>query len=135
MRILKEVRLNDDGEIADFNVGQKLTVEIFKEGEYIDVTGTSIGKGFQGVMKRHNFRGGPRTHGSMSHRAPGSIGGTDPARVLKGKRMAGQMGNRRVTVQNLQIVKIMPEENILLIKGQVPGPSNGYIVIRKALKK
>lgn len=135
MRILKEVRLNDDGEIADFNVGQKLTVEIFKEGEYIDVTGTSIGKGFQGVMKRHNFRGGPRTHGSMSHRAPGSIGGTDPARVLKGKRMAGQMGNRRVTVQNLQIVKILPEENILLIKGQVPGPSNGYIVIRKALKK
>jgi len=135
MKVLREIRLNNDGEIANFNVGQKLTVDIFKEGEYVDVTGTSIGKGFQGVVKRHKFSGGPATHGSMSHRAPGSIGGTTPPRVLKGKRMAGHMGNRRVTVQNLQIIKVIPEENIILIKGQIPGPANRYIVIKKALKK
>ncbi|MCX8082558.1 MAG: 50S ribosomal protein L3 [bacterium] len=135
MRILKEIRLKSDSEIANFNIGQKLTVDIFKEMEYVDITGTSIGKGFQGVVKRHKFTGGPATHGSMSHRAPGSIGGTTPPRVLKGKRMAGHMGNRRVTVQNLQIVKVIPDENILLIKGAVPGPCNGCIVIKKALKK
>jgi len=135
MKVLREIRMKDDSEIANFNVGQKLTVDIFKEGEYVDVTGTSIGKGFQGVVKRHKFRGGPATHGSMSHRAPGSIGGTTPPRVLKGKRMAGHMGNRRVTIQNLQIVKIMPEENILLVKGAVPGSSKSYVVIKKALKK
>jgi len=135
MKILREIRIKDDSEIANFNVGQKVTVDIFKEGEYVDVTGTSIGKGFQGVVKRHKFRGGPATHGSMSHRAPGSIGGTTPPRVLKGKRMAGHMGNRRVTMQNLQIVKVIPDENVLLVKGTVPGSSNSYIVIRKALKK
>ena len=135
MKILREIRIKDDSEIANFNVGQKFTVDIFKEGEYVDVTGTSIGKGFQGVVKRHKFRGGPATHGSMSHRAPGSIGGTTPPRVLKGKRMAGHMGNRRVTMQNLQIVKVIPDENVLLVKGTVPGSSNSYIVIRKALKK
>ncbi|MCM8760302.1 MAG: 50S ribosomal protein L3 [Candidatus Omnitrophica bacterium] len=134
MKILRELRLKDD-EIANFEIGQKLTVDIFKEGEYVDVIGTSIGKGFQGVVKRHKFTGGPATHGSMSHRAPGSIGGTTPPRVLKGRRMGGHMGNRRVTVQNLQIVKVIPEENIILVKGQVPGSSNGYIIIRKALKK
>ena len=135
MKILREIRIKDDSEIANFNVGQKFTVDIFKEGEYVDVTGTSIGKGFQGVVKRHKFHGGPATHGSMSHRAPGSIGGTTPSRVLKGKRMAGHMGNRRVTVQNLQIVRVIPDENILLVKGSIPGSSNSYIVIRKALKK
>jgi len=135
MKILREIRIKDDSEIANFNVGQKFTVDIFKEGEYVDVTGTSIGKGFQGVVKRHQFHGGPATHGSMSHRAPGSIGSTTPSRVLKGKRMAGHMGNRRVTVQNLQIVRVIPDENILLVKGSIPGSSNSYIVIRKALKK
>jgi len=135
MKVLREIRIKDDSEIANFNVGQKFTVDIFKEGEYVDVTGTSIGKGFQGVVKRHKFHGGPATHGSMSHRAPGSIGGTTPSRVLKGKRMAGHMGNRRVTVQNLQIVRVIPDENILLVKGSIPGSSNSYIVIRKALKK
>jgi len=135
MKVLREIRMKDDSEIANFNVGQKFTVDIFKEGEYVDVTGTSIGKGFQGVVKRHKFRGGPATHGSMSHRAPGSIGGTTPPRVLKGKRMAGHMGNRRATMQNLQIVKVIPDENVLLVKGTVPGSSNSYIVIRKALKK
>lgn len=135
MKILREIRLKNDEDIAQFNVGQKLTVDIFKEGEYVDVTGTSIGKGFQGVVKRHKFHGGPATHGSMSHRAPGSIGGTTPSRIFKGKRMAGHMGNRKVTVQNLQVVKVIPEENLLLVKGHIPGHSNGYIVIRKAVKK
>ncbi|HNS32425.1 MAG TPA: 50S ribosomal protein L3 [bacterium] len=134
-RILKEFRVKGDGELKEFGVGQKLTVEIFKEGDYVDVTGKSIGKGFQGVMKRHKFHGGPATHGSMSHRAPGSIGGTDPARVFKGRRMSGHMGNRKVTVQNLQIVKIIPEENLVFLRGAVPGCAQNYLIIRKALKK
>ncbi len=135
LRILKEMRLEDDKDAGAFSVGQKLTVDIFKEGEYVDVTGNSIGKGFQGVMKRHKFFGGPATHGSMSHRAPGSIGATTPSRVFKGKRMAGHMGSRRVTIQNLLILKVIPEQNLLLLKGAVPGSSNGYILVRKALKK
>lgn len=135
LKILREMRLNSDEDIEKFSIGQKLTVEIFKEGEYVDVTGNSIGKGFQGVVKRHKFHGGPATHGSMSHRAPGSIGGTEPPRVFKGKRMAGHMGNKRVTIQNLLIVKVIPEENLLLLKGSVPGSSNSYVLIKKALKK
>lgn len=135
LKVLKEMRLNGDEDVNTFSVGQKLTVDIFKEGEYVDVTGNSIGKGFQGVMKRHKFRGGPATHGSMSHRAPGSIGGTTPARVFKGKRMAGQMGNKRVTMQNILVLKVIPEQNLLLLKGSVPGSSNGYVLVRKALKK
>ena len=134
-KILKEFRVKNDRELEGFSVGQKLTVEIFKEGDYVDVTGSSIGKGFQGVVKRHRFAGGPATHGSMSHRAPGSIGSTDAARVFKGRRMGGHMGNKRVTVQNLRIVKIIPEENLLLIRGAVPGYSNNYVIIKKALKK
>lgn len=134
-KILKEFRVKNDRELEGFSVGQRLTVEIFKEGDYVDVTGSSIGKGFQGVVKRHRFAGGPATHGSMSHRAPGSIGSTDAARVFKGRRMGGHMGNKRVTVQNLRIVKIIPEENLLLIRGAVPGYSNNYVIIKKALKK
>ena len=135
LKILKEVRLESDEEVENFKVGDKLTVEIFKEGEYVDVTGKTIGKGFQGVMKRHGFHGGPASHGSMSHRAPGSIGGTTPARVLKGKKMPGHMGNETKTVQNLKVVKVLPEENILMVKGAVPGGKNSYLLIRKALKK
>ncbi len=134
-KILKEFRVKNDRELEGFSVGQRLTVEIFKEGDYVDVTGSSIGKGFQGVVKRHRFAGGPATHGSMSHRAPGSIGSTDAARVFKGRRMGGHMGNKRVTVQNLRIVKIIPEENLLFIRGAVPGYSNNYVIIKKALKK
>jgi len=130
-KILKEFRVKNDRELEGFSVGQKLTVEIFKEGDYVDVTGSSIGKGFQGVVKRHKFAGGPATHGSMSHRAPGSIGSTDAARVFKGRRMGGHMGNKKVTVQNLRIVKIIPEENLLLIRGAVPGYSNNYVIIKK----
>jgi len=130
-KILKEFRVKNDRELEGFSVGQRLTVEIFKEGDYVDVTGSSIGKGFQGVVKRHRFAGGPATHGSMSHRAPGSIGSTDAARVFKGRRMGGHMGNKKVTVQNLRIVKIIPEENLLLIRGAVPGYSNNYVIIKK----
>jgi large subunit ribosomal protein L3 len=135
LKILKEIRMGGDEDVNKFSIGQKLTVDIFKEGEFVDVTGNSIGKGFQGVVKRHKFHGGPATHGSMSHRAPGSIGGTVPSRILKGKRMAGHMGNRRVTVQNLLILKIIPEQNLLMVKGAVPGYVNNYLLIRKALKK
>jgi len=135
LKVLKEIRLAEDKDAETFSIGQKLTVEMFKEGEYVDVTGRTIGKGFQGVMKRHNFRGGPATHGSMSHRAPGSIGATDAARVFKGKRMAGHMGNKRVTIQNILILKVISEQNLLLLKGAVPGSSNGYVLVRKALKK
>lgn len=135
LRILREMRLDNDKDAGAFTVGQKLTVDMFKEGEYVDVTGNTIGKGFQGVVKRHKFLGGPATHGSMSHRAPGSIGATAAARVFKGKRMAGHMGNRRVTIQNLRVLKVIPEQNLLLLKGAVPGSSNGYLLVRKALKK
>ena len=134
-RMLKEFRLKDEQSLQNIEIGQKLTVDIFKEGDFVDVTGKSIGKGFQGVMKRHNFRGGPSTRGSMAHRSPGSIGGTDAARVFKGKKMSGHMGNRKTTVQNLQIVKIIPESHLILIKGAVPGSVGNYIIIKKALKK
>jgi large subunit ribosomal protein L3 len=135
LKILKEFRFNSFEEIKDYKIGDKITIDIFKEGDYVDVTGKSIGKGFQGVVKRHGFHGGPATHGSMSHRAPGSIGPTAPQRVLKGRRMAGHMGNEKVTIQNLQIFRIMKDENIIMIKGAIPGPSNGYILIKKAVKK
>jgi large subunit ribosomal protein L3 len=135
LKILKEFRFNSFEEIKDYKIGDKITIDIFKVGDYVDVTGKSIGKGFQGVVKRHGFHGGPATHGSMSHRAPGSIGPTAPQRVLKGRRMAGHMGNEKVTIQNLQIVRIMRDENIIMIKGAIPGPSNGYILIKKAVKK
>jgi len=135
LKILKELRMKDDKEVENFNIGQKLSVEVFKEGDFVDITGKTIGKGFQGVMKRHGFGGGPSTHGSMSHRRPGSIGGTTPARVLKGKKMAGHMGAERVTIQNLKIIKVIPDKNLILVKGAVPGHKNGYLIIRKALKK
>jgi large subunit ribosomal protein L3 len=135
LKILKEFRFDSFDEIKNYKIGDRITIDIFKEGDYVDVTGRSIGKGFQGVVKRHGFHGGPATHGSMSHRAPGSIGPTAPQRVLKGRRMAGHMGNEKVTIQNLQIVKIMKDENIIMIKGAIPGPSNGYVFIKRAVKK
>lgn len=110
--------------------------DVFKIGDWVDVTGTSKGKGFMGSMRRHNFSGGAESHGSMHNRAPGSIGSSsDPSRVFKGMRMAGHMGHARVTVQNLKVVGIRAEENVLLIKGAVPGPINGIVVIKKAIKK
>lgn len=120
--------------VDDLELGKEVTVDIFKEGEYVDITGVSKGKGFQGVVKRHGFAGvGQATHGQHNRlRAPGSIGaGSDPSRVFKGMRMAGRMGGKNVTIQNLNVVKIDNEENLLIVKGAIPGPKNSYVIIRK----
>ena len=119
--------------LEGLQTGQEVTVELFEAGEKVDVIGTSKGRGFQGVMKRHGFAGGKRTHGQSDRaRAPGSIGATTfPARVLKGKKMAGHMGNHRVTVKNLEVVEVDPERNLLLLKGGLPGAPNGLLTIRK----
>jgi large subunit ribosomal protein L3 len=139
LRHLHEVQT--DGNPVD--VGDRLAVDVFAKGEKVDVTigavsGTmgSKGKGFAGTVKRHGFAGGPRTHGqSDRHRAPGSIGASStPGRVFKGMRMAGQMGNKRRTVLNLEVVDVLPERNLLLVKGGVPGAKNGIVVVRKAVK-
>ena len=119
---------------GELKLGDKITVDHFLEGEFVDVSGISKGKGFQGVVKRHGFRGvGDSTHGQHNRlRAPGSIGAASyPARVFKGMRMAGQTGNSKVTVQNLKVLKVIPEKNILVLKGAVPGHKNSFIVIRK----
>ena len=122
--------------VDDYQVGDQITCgAVFKPGDVIDVTGTSKGKGFQGVVKRWGFSGGRATHGSKFHRAPGSIGMSAwPARVLKGKKMPGQMGNARVTQQGLEIVEVRPEQNLVLIKGAVPGPNHGLVMLRKTFK-
>jgi large subunit ribosomal protein L3 len=132
-RYLREVRVDDPN---DYTVGQTLGVDLFEEGEIVDVVGTSKGKGFAGGIKRYHFRGGPKTHGqSDRHRAPGSIGsGTTPGRVRKGLRMAGHMGDDRVTVKNLRIFDLDTSRNVLLIEGAVPGGSNGLLRIRKTGK-
>jgi large subunit ribosomal protein L3 len=128
LRYLREFRC-----VPDCQVGDAVTANLFKKGEVVHVQGTSKGKGFQGVMKRHNFGGGPASHGSMFHRAPGSIGCSSyPSRVLKNKKLPGQMGNKRVTVQGLTVIETRPEENLVLISGAVPGPVGGLILIRKA---
>ena len=119
---------------GEHNLGDTITVDIFSEGEFVDVAGTSKGKGFQGVVKRYNFRGvGDATHGQHNRmRAPGSIGAASyPARVFKGMRMAGQMGNKRVKVTNLQVMKVFPENNLLVVKGAIPGPKNSYVIVEK----
>jgi len=122
--------------VDEFNVGDEITCgTLFKIGDIVDVTGTSKGKGFQGVIKRWNFAGGRMSHGSHFHRAPGSIGCSAwPSRVFKGKRMAGQMGNERSTTQNLAIVDVRPDENLIYIKGAIPGPRNGVVMIRRGTK-
>lgn len=132
---LWEFRL--DGSDEQVEVGTEITVERFAEGQFVDVTGTSKGKGFAGVVKRHNFRTQDASHGnSLSHRAPGSIGQCQtPGRVFKGKRMAGHMGAERVTVQNLQVVRVDAERNLLLIRGAVPGAPGGHVLIRPSVKK
>lgn len=124
----------DEGET--YRVGDVLSVEMFQTGQRVDVVGTSKGRGFAGVMKRHGFRGGPRTHGqSDRQRAPGSIGGgTTPGRVWKGQRMAGRMGGKQVTVQNLEIVDIIPEHHLLLVRGAVPGSRTGLLHVKPAVK-
>ena len=132
-RYLREFRLSDQDEVA---VGQQVTVELFKEGELIDVRGVSIGKGFQGGMKRWNWRGGGASHGSMSHRAPGSIGSTTtPGRVIRGHHLPGHMGNANVTTQNLRIMKVDAGANVLVVEGAVPGPEERLLLIKKSVKR
>ena len=127
---VREVRLDATEE---YEVGQQLGVDVFEAGELVDVTGVSKGHGFTGVIARHNFRRGPKTHGSDHHRAPGSIGaGTYPGRVWKGSRMPGHMGNEQVTVKKLKVVKVDPERNLILVKGAVPGARNGLLLVQKA---
>jgi large subunit ribosomal protein L3 len=135
LRHLRELRMADD-ELGSFEEGQQLTVGIFAEGELVDVTGTSKGRGFAGVVKRYGFAGGPKTHGQSDRwRTPGSVGAcTTPGRVFKGKRMPGRMGGERVTTQGLQIVLVDPERNLLALKGAVPGSKNGLLLIREARK-
>jgi len=132
LRILREFRTTEELE-----EGQTLTVDVFEEGERVDIVGKSKGRGFAGVVKRYGFSGGPKTHGqSDRHRAPGSIGaGSTPGRVFKGKKMPGRMGNATVTSQNLLISRIDPENNIIAVRGSVPGPKNGLVIIKEARKQ
>lgn len=132
-RILREFRVSSD---ADIKEGSEVTVSIFEGVGYVDVTGITKGRGFQGVVKRHRMGGGPASHGHMSHRRIGAIGQrTWPARIMKGKRMPGRMGRVRVTTQNLRVIQVRPADNVLLVEGAVPGPVGGVVLIRKALKK
>jgi large subunit ribosomal protein L3 len=131
-RYLKELRIDD---VDQYNVGDAIGADVFSAGDIVDVTGTSIGKGYQGVVKRWGFKGGRATHGSRFHRAPGSIGcSATPSRVFKNKKMPGQLGNERVTVQRLKIARVDSDENLLLIKGAVPGSDNGLVVIKESVK-
>jgi large subunit ribosomal protein L3 len=128
--------LREFGSDADsYELGQELKVDIFQVGDYVDIVGTTKGKGFAGVVKRHGFRGGRATHGSMFHRAPGSIGASaEPSRVLKGKRLPGHMGDARKTVQNLLVMGVRPERNLILVKGSIPGCKNSVVTIRQSIK-
>ncbi len=129
-RLLREFRLEDSAD--DTKVGDRVLVDGFAPGEFVDVTGVSKGKGFQGGVKRWHYRGGDASHGSMFHRAPGGIGGSSyPARVWRGQHFPGRMGRERVTVQHLRVVKVDTDENLLLVRGAVPGPEGGYLLIRK----
>jgi large subunit ribosomal protein L3 len=131
-KTLKEFRVENP---AEFTVGQEIKADIFENGQIIDVTGTSKGKGTMGPIRRHNQSRGPETHGSKFHRGGGSIGAASfPARVIKGMPMAGRMGNEQVTVQNLEVVRVDAERNLLLVKGAVPGPKTGQVIISKAVK-
>ena len=131
-RTLKEFRMED---VANYNVGDEIKVDTFEIGDKVDVSGVSKGKGFQGTIKRWNASRGPMSHGSKFHRAPGSMGAaSDPSRTFKNKGMPGHMGAKNTTVLNLEVVKIMPEKNIILIKGGIPGPNKGTVVIRNSVK-
>ena len=133
VRLIEEFRSNDN---KDYKVGQEIKADLFKAGDFVNVTGISIGKGFQGGMKRWHWDGGNQTHGSMTHRRVGSIGSnTTPGRVWKGHHMPGHMGAARVTVQNLRVMQVDLENNLLLVKGAVPGHRNSYVTINKSFKK
>jgi len=131
-RVLREF----DMDPSEYEPGQELNAEMFSPGDYVDVVGTTKGKGFAGVVKRHGFRGGRATHGSMFHRAPGSIGASaDPSRVFKGTRLPGHMGCERKTAQNMLVWAVRPDMNVILVRGAVPGSKNGFVLIKQAIKK
>ncbi len=131
-KLVKEFRLENS---SDYQVGQEIKADTFAAGEKVDVTGVSKGKGFQGTIKRWNAQRGPMSHGSKFHRAPGSMGASsDPSRTFKNKKLPGHMGNVKSTVLNLQVAKIIPEKNLILIKGGVPGPNKGFVVIKNSVK-
>jgi large subunit ribosomal protein L3 len=131
-RVRREVKLAPGGD--PLKAGDQVLVSIFTNGERVDVTATGRGKGYQGVVRRHHFAGGAATHGSMFHRAPGSIGASSfPSRVIKGMRAAGRMGGGRVTIRNLKVLRVDPENHLLIVRGGIPGASSGYVMIRKAV--
>ena len=133
-KFLKEIRTEKE-KVQGLKLGDKLSAGTFQAGDYVDISGTSIGKGFQGVVKRHHFVGGKRSHGSMFGRVPGSIGASSfPSRVVKGMRAAGHLGNAKVTLQNVQVIDVNPEKNILLVRGQVPGFEGQLLVIKNSKK-
>jgi len=132
-KYLKEVRIRGDDE---YEVGQEIRADVFAVGQRVDVTGISKGKGFAGIVKRWHMKGGPKSHGSRFHRRPGSIGcSASPGRVVKGKKLPGHAGARRVTVMNLEVLQVRPEENLLLVKGCVPGPAKGIVFVRRSVKQ
>ena len=134
LKYLRELRLDEQPD-AELKQGDRVLAEEFKPKQRVDVIGTSKGKGFTGLVKRHNFLGGCDTHGSMSHRAPGSIGSSSyPSRVFRGLRMAGRHGGARITAIGLEIVEVHPEENVILVRGAVPGPNGSYVVVRRSRK-
>ncbi|HHT42980.1 MAG TPA: 50S ribosomal protein L3 [Firmicutes bacterium] len=133
-RYLREIRFQANDDFANLNVGDSVDVSIFSEGEKVDVTSTSKGKGFQGSIKRHNQSRGRMSHGSKYHRRVGSLGSVGPARVFKGRKLPGRMGGDRVTIQNLEVVKVDPDRNLLLVKGSVPGVKGSLVIIRDAVK-
>ncbi len=130
-KYLRELRLED---VAPYEVGQEIKADVFAEGDLVDVSGISRGKGFAGAIKRHGFSRGPMTHGSHYQRGPGSLGAVDAARVFKGRPLPGRMGGDRVTVQKLQVVRVDKERNLLLIRGAVPGPRNGLVTVKNSVK-
>ena len=130
-RFLKEIK---GVEVSNYELGQEIKCDVFEPGEIVDVTGTSKGKGFQGVIKRYNQSRGPMGHGSQYHRGVGSMGTLRPMRVFKGKKLPGHMGNETVTIQNLEVVAIDLDENVILIKGNIPGPKNSFVVIKSSIK-
>ncbi len=131
-RYVKEIRLP---EMMEYAVGQEVKCDIFAAGDYVDVTGTSKGKGYQGNIKRHNYHTGPMAHGSKYHRGVGSMGSIAPNRIRKGKKMPGRMGHETITIQNLQVVSVDAQKNVLLLKGNVPGPNKSLVLIKNAVKK
>lgn len=132
LRFLREIRV-EESELDQYTEGQEIKVDIFSPGECVDVQGISKGRGFAGGIKRHGFHRGPMKHGSKYHRRPGSLGAKGPARVFKGRKLPGRYGGEKVTVQNLKVVKVVPDRNLLLVRGAVPGPRRGLLFIRSAL--